>query len=603
MQKPESKNKQTKKSTAALETSRFNRRTFVKLVPALGVAVIASPHLTGTSAVGQTPAASPSPTPLPSPSPSPTPLRVTKDMLRQAEKLIGIELTDAHEAMALPSANTNLERYETLRKIEVPLDTEPATLFHPALPGKNFNLKPAKFKLSKTEVPQFTSVEELAFATVPQLAELLRKRKVSPVELTKMYIARLKRYGPKLNCVVTLTEDLALTQAGEAEREIKAGKHRGPLHGIPWGAKDLFATKGIKTTWGAEPYRDQVIDYDSAVTERLNAAGAVLVAKLSMGALAQGGRWFAGMTRNPWQVEEDKIGSSGSSAGPASATAAGLVGFSIGTETLGSIISPSSRCGVVGLRPTYGRISRYGAMGLSWTMDKVGPICRGVEDCAAALNAIYGPDGRDLTVGNVGFNWEPGRSLDKMRIGYLKTEFDQQQDPERKAIYQQALDVLKSAGANLQPIELPKFSTGALRIILVAEAATAFDDITRSGAINQLSGQEPGDWPNTFRSSRFIPAVEYIRAQRARRLLMQEMDDLMSKWDAFVSPAPGSASLVVTNLTGHPAVCVPCGFLKGLPQSIMFTGGLYDEGAPLRVALAYERASKWHTMRPKMDWV
>jgi Asp-tRNA(Asn)/Glu-tRNA(Gln) amidotransferase A subunit family amidase len=581
----------------------FNRRTFVKLVPALGVAVVAAPHLIGTSVTGQTPAASPSPTPLPSPSPSPTPLRVTKDMLRQAEKLMGIELSDAQEAMALPSANTNLDRYETLRKIDVPLDTEPATLFHPALPGKKFNARPVKFKLSKTEVPQFTSVEELAFATLPQLAELVRKRKVSPVELTKMYLARLKRYGPKLNCVVTLTEDLALAQAGEAEREIKAGKYRGPLHGIPWGAKDLFATKGIKTTWGAEPYRDQVIDYDSAVTERLHAAGAVLVAKLSMGALAQGGRWFAGVTRNPWQVEEDRIGSSGSSAGPASATAAGLVGFSIGTETLGSIISPSTRCGVVGLRPTYGRVSRYGAMGLSWTMDKVGPICRGVEDCAAALNAIYGPDGRDLTVGDAGFNWEPGRPLEKMRIAYLKTEFDQQQDPERKTLYQQALDALKLAGANLQAIELPKFSTGALRIILVAEAATAFDDITRSGAINQLSGQEPGDWPNTFRSSRFIPAVEYIRAQRARRLLMQEMDGLMSKWDAFVSPSPGSASLVITNLTGHPAVCVPCGFVKGLPQSIMFTGGLYDEGAPLRVALAYERASKWHTMHPKMDWV
>jgi Asp-tRNA(Asn)/Glu-tRNA(Gln) amidotransferase A subunit family amidase len=242
-------------------------------------------------------------------------------------------------------------------------------------------------------------------------------------------------------------------------------------------------------------------------------------------------------------------------------------------------------------------------MGLSWTMDKIGPICRGVEDCAAALYATYGPDGKDLTVGDVPFSWEPARPLGSMRIGYLKTEFDQQQDPERKTVYQQALDALKAAGANLQPIELPKFSTGALRIILVAEAATAFDDITRDGRINQLSGQEPGDWPNTFRSSRFIPAVEYIRAQRARRLLMREMDELMSKWDVFVSPAPGSASLLITNLTGHPAVAVPCGFPKGLPQSIMFTGGLYDEGAPLRVALAFERATEWHTKHPKMDWV
>lgn len=575
----------------------LNRRSFVKLVPAMGAAAVIGPRVS-TSAQ----APGPSPTPLPSPTPSPTPLRVNKEMLRQAEKLIGIELTDAQEAMALNNANTNLERYETLRKIEVPLDTEPATWFHPAPPGKKFSTKATSFKLSKTQPPVFKSVEDLAFATVPQLASLIRTRKISPVELTKMYIARLKKYGPKLNCVVTLTEDLATSQAAEAEREIKAGKYRGPLHGIPWGGKDLFATKGIRTTWGAEPFREQLLNYDATVVERLQSAGAVLVAKLSMGALAQGGRWFAGMTRNPWQVEEDRIGSSGSSAGPASATAAGLVGFSIGTETLGSIISPSSRCGVAGLRPTYGRVSRFGAMGLSWTMDKIGPICRGVEDCAAALNAIYGPDERDLTVTDVPFNWRADAALGSMRIGYLKTEFDQQTDPERKAIYQKALDELKTAGANLQPIELPKFSTAALRIILVAEAATAFDDITRSGAINQLSGQEPGDWPNTFRSSRFIPAVEYIRAQRARTLLMRQMDELMSKWDVFVSPAPGSASLLVTNLTGHPAVCVPCGFPKGLPQSIMFTGGLYDEGAPLRVALAYERATNWHTMRPKMDW-
>lgn len=615
MQNHGSKKKRTKKSIAGSETKCLNRRTFVKLVPALGAAAIATPHLNIASALAQGPSPTPVPTSMPSPSPTPAPLRVTKDMLRQAERLIGIELTDAQEAMALQNVSTNLDRYETLRKIDIPLDTEPATLFHPSLPGKKFaarspagqpgrdaSVKSAKFKLTKVETPKFGSIEDLAFATLPQLAELIRTRKVSPVELTKMYLGRLKKYGPKLNCVVTLTEDIALTQATEAEREIKAGKYRGPLHGIPWGAKDLFATKGIRTTWGAEPYRDQVIDYDATVVERLRAAGAVLVAKLSMGALAQGGRWFAGMTRNPWQVEEDKTGSSGSSAGPASATAAGLVGFSIGTETLGSIISPSSRCGVAGLRPTYGRVSRYGAMGLSWTMDKIGPICRGVEDCAAVLNGMYGPDGRDLTVGDVPFNWQPSKPLASMRIGYLKTEFDQQPDAERKTIYQQALDALKAAGANLQPIEMPKFSVGALRIILVAEAATAFDDITRDGRVNQLSGQEPNDWPNTFRSSRFIPAVEYIRAQRARRLLMQEMDVLMSNWDVFVSPAPGSLSLLVTNLTGHPAVAVPCGFPKGLPQSIMFTGGLYDEAAPLRVALAYEQATQWHTMHPKMDW-
>ncbi|MEP6741634.1 MAG: amidase, partial [bacterium] len=306
----------------------LGRRSFVKLVPALGTAVVVAPHLQ-VSLLAQTP--SPTATPLatstPSPSPPPTPLRVTKEMLRQAEKLIGIELTDAQEAMALQNVSANLDRYEALRKIDIPLDTEPATLFHPALPGKKFDTKPVKFKLSKVEIPQFNAIEDLAFATVPQLAALIRAGKVSPVELTKMYLARLKKYGPKLNCVVTLTEEHALAQATEAEREIKAGKYRGPLHGIPWGAKDLFAIKGIKTTWGAEPYRDQTIDYDATLVERLRDAGAVLVAKLSMGALAQGGRWFGGMTRNPWQVDEEKTGSSGSSAGPAAATAAGLVGF------------------------------------------------------------------------------------------------------------------------------------------------------------------------------------------------------------------------------------------------------------------------------------
>ncbi len=528
--------------------------------------------------------------------------RVTREMLHAAEQLIGIDLNDAQETMALRGVNQNLNSYETLRKIEVPLDTEPATSFHPALPGKKFDWKAVPFKLSKQHLPTYGSIEEVAFFTATQLAELIRTKRISSVDLTKMYLSRLKRYGPKLLCVVTLTEELALKQAADADREIRAGKYRGPLHGIPCGIKDLFATKGIKTTWGAEPYQDQMIDYDSTVVERLRDAGAVLVAKLSMGALAQGPKWFGGVTRNPWKVEDSLLGSSGSSAGPASATAAGLVGFSIGTETLGSIVSPSSTCGCAGLRPTYGRVSRYGAMGLSWTMDKIGPICRGVEDLAATLSAIYGPDQRDVTVGNAPFNWTPDVPLSKMRIGYLKDEFEGGNNEKAKAIYKDALDALRSAGAKLEPLELPPFSTGALLIILAAEAATAFDDITRDGRVNQLSGQAAQDWPNSFRTSRFITAVEYIRAQRARTLLMQKMDQLMESWDVFVSPAPRSASLTVTNLTGHPQVCLPCGFIDGMPRSIMFTGGLYDEGAPLRVALAYERATNWHTMHPKMDW-
>lgn len=583
---------------------RVGRRSFIKLLSALGVMASSKPDI-----LAQAPSPSPSPTPAP---------RITKEMMHEAEKLIGIELTDAQEAMALGGVNRNLDAYETVRKIDIPLDTEPAIAFHPVRAEKELYAQRTKFRLGKVDLPQFKSVDDLAFATVPQLAELIRTRKVSSTELTKMYLARLKRYGPKLLCVVTLTEDLALKQAAAADAEIKRGKYRGPLHGIPWGAKDLFSTKGIKTTWGAEPYRDQIVDYDSTVVERLNEAGAVLVAKLSMGALAQGARWFAGVTRNPWQPDEAQQGSSGSSAGPGSATAAGLVGFSIGTETLGSIVSPSSRCGVVGLRPTYGRVSRYGAMGLSWTMDKIGPMCRGVEDCAAVLSAIYGPDGKDVTVGDAPFNWNADTNIGTMRIGYLKAEFEgtggpgggpanpnpqqQRTAEQRRAVYKTALEALEKAGAKLVPIELPKFSAGPLRYILQAEAAAAFDDITRDGRVNQLSGQGPGDWPNAFRTSRFIPAVEYLRAQRARTLLMHEMERLMSQWDVFVSPAPGSASLLVTNLTGHPAVVVPCGFVNDLPAAIMFTGGVYDEVSPLRVALAFERATTWHTMHPKMDW-
>src|SRR5437868_1538385 len=531
---------------------------------------------------------------------------VTQEALHAAEQVIGVELTSDQETMALAGVNRNFSAYEGLRKITIPLDTEPAIAFHPGsrsrqTPRPQENPKHAPKRVRKVEAPHHRSVDDLAFCTVAQLAELVRTRRVSPVDLTRMYIDRLKRYGPKLNCTITLTEDLALKQAAQAEREIKRGKHRGPLHGIPWGAKDLFATKGIKTTWGAEPYENQVIEYDATVVNRLHEAGAVLVAKLSMGALAQGPRWFGGVTRNPWQPDEDRLGSSGSSAGSAAVTSAGLVGVAVGTETLGSIVSPSSRCGVVGLRPTYGRISRYGAMGLSWTMDKIGPICRGVEDCAAVLRAAYGPDGRDLTVGDAAFNWTPDRPLAAMRIAYLQSEFERGDD-KQKAMYKEALDALRAAGVKLEPVELPKFSTDSLRIILNAEAATAFDDITRDARVNQLSGQSPNDWPNSFRTSRFITAVEYLRAQRARTLLMREMDQFMSKWDVFVSPAPGSASLLVTNLTGHPAVCLPCGFIDNLPRSLMFTGGLYDEAAPLRVAMAFERATQWHTMHPKMDW-
>jgi Asp-tRNA(Asn)/Glu-tRNA(Gln) amidotransferase A subunit family amidase len=551
------------------------------------------------------------------------PQRVSKEQLKDALDVLGLDFTEEQRAMMLPGVNRALNGYEGLRKLNIPLDTEPAFHFRPALPGKEPKPRASHFvptlgSAHAAKPAAFKDVEELAFLPVTELAPLVRTKKVSSTDLTKMYLARLKKYSPKLLNVITLTEDLALEQAAEADKEIRAGKYRGPLHGIPFGAKDLFNTKGILTTWGAEPFKDQVPTYNATCIDRLFRAGAVLLAKLSMGALAQGDVWFSGTTKSPWDIN---VGSSGSSAGSASATAGGLVGFSIGTETLGSIVSPSSRCGVTGLRPTYGRVSRYGAMGLSWTMDKIGPICRSVEDCALVLNAMYGPDGHDVTTIDAPFDWNPAAPLANLKIGYLKAEFDRQQGfggggggrgannpnaaqnaADRKKLYDGALDALRKAGAKLEEAELPQTNAQQIVFLLQAEAAAAFDDITRDGRVTQLRGQGAGDWPNSFRTSRVIPAVEYIRAQRGRTLLQQQMDEFMQKWDVLVVPQ-GTATLTITNLTGHPQVAVPCGFINNAPQSIIFTGRLYEEGAPLRVALAFEQATDWHTMHPKMDWV
>jgi Asp-tRNA(Asn)/Glu-tRNA(Gln) amidotransferase A subunit family amidase len=466
---------------------------------------------------------------------------------------------------------------------------------------------------------------DLAFMPVHHLAELVRTRQVSPVELVRLYLERCRTYDPKLHCIVTLTDKLALEQAKAAEAEIMKGRYRGPLHGIPWGAKDLLATKGIPTTWGAKPYENQVFDYDATVVERLRKAGAVLVAKLSMGELAQGPRWFRETTRNPWDTSR---ASSGSSAGPGAATSAGLVGFSIGTETLGSIISPSSTCGVVGLRPSFGRVSRHGAMALSWSMDKIGPMCRSVTDCALVLKAIYGPDGHDPTVAEAPFGWNPATPISSMRIGYVKAEFDAIQDEEPRKIFSDALNVLKAQGARLEPIELPDYPYQGINIILSCEAAAAFDELTRSGKLEELAAQGRGDWPNTFRSYRLVPAVDYIKAQRVRTMLMRDAAKVTEKVDVFLSPGnsfiprpigtpppepppaatrpaggprPGAnRTLIMTNLTGHPSVVVPCGFRQGLPIGLIFTSNLYDEGAALRLALAYESATEWHKRRPPL---
>ncbi len=484
-----------------------------------------------------------------------------------------------------------MQNYRRLRQITIPLDTEPATHFQPLPPDKPVRAKYVASKLPHAR--RHGSVDELAYLPVTQLSHLLRTRQITSIELTRMYLARLKKHAPVLNCVITMTDDLALTQAAAADKLLRAHDHHHALLGVPWGAKDLFATKGIATTWGAEPYRSQMIDYDATIVERLRDAGAVLLAKLSMGSLAQGGLWYGGMTKNPWKTDET---SSGSSAGSASASAAGLVGFAMGTETLGSIISPSTRCGVAGLRPTYGRISRYGAMGLSWTMDKVGPIARSIEDCAMVLNAVHGPDGRDTTVRDIPFHFDARLRLKKLRVGVVQAEFDKVR-PEDKDVFTKALDDLKKAGVPSQPVELPDFQAGALSAILNAEAAAAFDDLTRDRGIDKLTAQTPDDWPNQFRSSRMIPAVEYIRAQRARTLMMAKFGEFMKDWDVLVSPA-NTALLRVTNLTGHPQLCVPCGFSTGHPRSLVFTGHLYQEGVPVRVALAYEKATQWHTMQP-----
>lgn len=529
------------------------------------------------------------------PEPAPAAPKLSKEQLAAALAVIGLRFDDAQLELMLPDVGRALGQYDKLRKIDVPLDTEPAYSFHPGLPGQQPKAGVARFRptLASTAAAP-ASEEELAFLPVTRLAALVKARRVSSTQLTKLYLARLKQYAPKLNCLVTLTEELALRQARQADAEIATGKYRGPLHGIPYGLKDLFATKGIKTTWGAEPFQEQVIDRDCTVYTRLTAAGAVLVGKMSMGALAMGGLWFGGMTKTPWNLE---LSSSGSSAGSASATAAGLLGFAIGTETLGSIVSPSIRCGVTGLRPTYGRVSRYGAMGLSWTMDKIGPICRGAEDCALVLNAIYGPDGRDRTVTAAPLHWEPAMPLAKLRIGVAQKAFDRMQG-EEKEVYAKALDTLKKAGARMTPVELPDSTAGTLMLLLNAEAACAFDDITRDGRVSQLKDQGRNAWPNSFRTSRLIPAVEYIRAQRARTLLCEQMHAAFAPYDVIVCPP--YSHLGSTNLSGNPQVVAPCGFVKGMPQGLSFLGRLWDEGSPLRVALAYQSVTAWHTQRPPL---
>jgi Asp-tRNA(Asn)/Glu-tRNA(Gln) amidotransferase A subunit family amidase len=580
--------------------------------------------------------------------------KVTRQMIDDAAVIADLRISDEYKDMMLASLNDLPQSFEAIYGLHIKNEVAPAIVFDPVVAGMKLDTQRRHMKISsapavhRSAVPK--NLEDAAFNSVWQLSELVRTKKVSSTALTEMYLERLKRYDPKLKFVITLTEDRAKTKAKQADSEIAAGKYRGPLHGLPWGAKDLLAVKGYRTTWGAGGFETQTIDEDAAVVQRLDAAGAVLVAKLTLGALAQGDRWFGGMTRNPWNTRQ---GSSGSSAGSASATAAGCVAFAIGSETLGSISSPSTRCGTTGLRPSFGLVPRTGAMALSWTMDKLGPICRAVEDCAIVLSAIYGPDGRDRTVQDAAFNWDAGLDWRQLRVGYLKADFElppaSQQEPpkeekeltaeekkkrEEDAVNRElararreydhkfdeaALAKLKTMGVNLIPVEFPKLPYQAMRTILVAEAAAAFDDLTRSGRDKLLTEQTKDDWPNTFRSARFIPAVEYIQANRARRMAMDAVNKVFEEVDVIVAPT-FSSQLLITNLTGQPALILPNGFRgedapkprmrdngelepggPGTPLSLTFLGQLYGEAKLLAMAKAYQDNTEFHLQHPKLD--
>jgi Asp-tRNA(Asn)/Glu-tRNA(Gln) amidotransferase A subunit family amidase len=576
---------------------------------------------------------------------------ITQEMIDQAAALAGVTITPDQAKMMLDGLNQQRDGYSAIRKLDLPNSVPPAYVFDPLLPGETVSTdrQPPVYSHVTASMPK--NLEDVAFYTVPELASLVRRRKVSSVDLTQMYIARLKRYDPLLHFLITITEERALAQAREADTEIAAGKYRGPLHGLPWGAKDLLAVKGYPTTWGAGGFEHQVIDQDATVVKRLDAAGAVLIAKLTLGALAMGDKWFGGRTRNPWNPKQ---GSSGSSAGPASATSAGCVAFSVGSETLGSISSPSTRCGVTGLRPTFGFVPRTGAMALSWTMDKLGPICRAVEDCAVVLHAIYGPDGEDLSTRDAAFNWNADYDWKTLRVGYIATEFEADKAPtlpaetpgkpltaekqEKSAEHERqmaayharrlydrkydlaALDKLRGMGVNLVPLTLPDLPYDAMTSLLTAEAAAAFDQLTMSGRDSLLTQQGPEDWPNLFRIARFYPAVEYIQANRARSLAIREVSALFEKVDVIVA-ATNSEQLVVTNLTGHPACIVPNG-LRGAdapappavdtgdddqiggpdtPVSITFLANHYQDAKLCAFARAYQQATGFEKLHPKLE--
>lgn len=524
---------------------------------------------------------------------------ITADIANYASKVFGIEFSAAERDSMLDNLNDQLKGFERVRKVPLTNDVAPALLFDPVPVGFEFEKTKKPFQASvvgKVALPQ--NRDSLTFYTVAELGALIRSKQITSVELTTFFLERLKKYRPTLLNVITLTEKLALKQAAQADAEIKAGKYRGPLHGIPYGAKDLLAKTGYPTTWGSNIYKNQQLPYDATVIERLEKAGAVLVAKMSVGEFAWGDVWFEGMTRNPWNT---KTGASGSSAGSGSAVSAGCLPFAIGTETLGSIVSPSTVNGVTGLRPTFGRVSRFGAMALSWSMDKIGPMTRSVEDCALVFNAIVGPDGKDATVRDLPFNYAPLTTLKGTRIGYLRKAFESNYPG--RVNDSLTLAKLRQLGAELIPFELPSYPVGDLTITIGVEGGAAFDELTLTNKDDQMVRQGKNAWPNEFRSARYIPAVEYVQAQRVRSKMIQDLYQVLKqeKIDVYITPTYAGGNLTYTNLSGHPSICLPNGFNRNrMPTSITFSAQLYAEAKLLAVAKVYQDATTWHKQHPKL---
>ncbi len=551
--------------------------------------------------------------------------RVSLDMAKQSVAVAGLDFSDEEVEEMVDGINRNLDSLEEIRKFPIPMNQGPTVHFSPMVAGLKIDRARRPFRTSKPpRLSRPGNLEEMAFWPVTHLAHMLKTRKVKSVELTEMYLGRLKRYNPKLNCVVSFTDELAMKQAEQADAEIRSGNYRGPLHGIPWGCKDIISVKGYRTTWGAEDLKEQVIDVNAGVVEKLNEAGAVMIAKLATGRLAGGDNWFGGRTNNPWDINE---GSSGSSAGPGSATAGGCVAFAIGTETSGSILSPSSVCGVTGLRPTFGRITRYGAMTLSWSQDRLGPMCRTAEDCAVVFNSIQGPDDRDFSVSDIPFNWDPKLDVRRLRVGYLKAGFDDEQGktPDWRDREVKALAQMRELGIELIPFDLPDFKDDVFGSILGIESSAFFDKIPPIRTERNPNGRHRG-------ASRLVPAVEYIQGQRIRGLMMEALAEATSDFDLYLAPfmemrrrggtggegrrggarggrRRGNRPRTVTsrhfgmcNRACWPAVALPTGFAgTGTPTSLTIVGKPYNESQILALAKAYQDAAGWHLKQPDLD--